>query len=407
MSPVMRSVAMISLHTSPLAQPGVGDSGGMNVFVRELGGGLARAGVGVRCYVRRTDPDDPDEIQVEPGFDLINVTAGPLSLAKEDLPSVIDQFADRVGNDIADHSEIGVVHANYWLSAAAGHQIKHRLDLPLVTTFHTLARVKSRTGDAEPDQRAFAEASVVGCSDVITAATASEALELVDLYGADPERIELIAPGVDRAFFSPGDRSGARWATGLPDEPTILFVGRIQPLKGLDLAIEALGHMASPCRLVVVGGSSGVDGAAELARVRAIAKCMAVEDHITWIDPQPHHLLSSYYRSADVVVVPSRSESFGLVALEAAACGVPVVAADVGGLSHVVADGYSGLLVAERSAESFAGALDRLLNSPWIAGRMGAQAARRAERFTWSAAAARLRRCYGDLSTRSLVECDA
>ncbi len=397
---------MLSMHTSPLAQPGRGDSGGMNVFVRELGAALAQAGVSVRTYVRRADSSTPDVVTVEPGFEVCQITAGPYSLDKDQLFTVVDEFAEGVRKDIEQLGEAQVLHANYWLSGHAAHRIKHELSLPLVTTFHTLARVKSAGGDSESTFRADAEATIIGCSDIVTAATAVEANELRDLYGADPSRIEWIAPGVDRALFSPGDRAAARSATGLAPAPTVLFVGRIQPLKGLDLAVEALSLLRHrDAQLVVVGGPSGDDGADTERAVRAQVSMLGLGDRVTWCPPQPHHLLSSYYRAADVVVVPSRSESFGLVALEAAACGTPVVAADVGGLSQLVVDGETGLLV-PRTADRFASALDLVLGHPLLAERMGASAASRAQRFTWSATAARLRRCYSDLAARSLVSCD-
>lgn len=377
----------------------------MNVFVRELGGALARAGVGVRCYTRRTDPAAPRELRAEPGFDIVHLDVGDPALAKEDLPDLVTEFADALEQDLSAHPEIDVLHANYWLSAAAGHLVKHRLDLPLITTFHTLGAVKHLHGDAEPDDRLAAERQVVGCSDVVTAATPSEALQLVELYDAAPERIELVAPGVDRAFFSPGDQAAARRAIGVAGGPVVLFVGRIQPLKGLDVAVAALADLPTATRLVVVGGASGPDGLAELERVSALAAELDVADRIHWFEPQPHHLLSSFYRAADVVVVPSRSESFGLVALEAAACGVPVVATDTGGLSHVVVDGATGLLVPDRRPRHVAEAIERLLSNPEKARSMGRAAARRAESFTWSTAAARLRRVYADVSTRQLVAC--
>jgi D-inositol-3-phosphate glycosyltransferase len=380
----------------------------MNVFVRELGGALARAGVAVRCYVRRDDPGLETEVAVEPGFEVVHIDAGAPDTPKEELVGLVDDFAERVGDDIAGRGDVVALHANYWLSGMAAHRIKHEQSLPLIATFHTLARVKSEGGDPEPESRGEAEQAIIGCADAVTAATPLEAVQLVELYGADPDRIELVSPGVDRAFFSPGDRSGARWAAALPEAPTILFVGRIQPLKGLDVAIAALAEVRHPeARLVVVGGASGPDGEAELARTRALAEELGVAERISWVPPQPHHLLSSYYRAADVVVVPSRSESFGLVALEAAACGIPVVATAVGGLSRLVVDCDTGLLVPMRTSTAFASAIDVLLDDPALAAKMGERAAERSTRFTWSAAAARLRRCYADVSQRTLVSCGA
>jgi len=393
------------MHTSPLAQPGTGDSGGMNVYVRELAGSLAQAGVTVRVYVRRWADDLPDRIAVEPGLEVVHVTAGPVDLPKEDLPAVVDEFADAVAEDI-EESDVSVLHANYWLSAVAAHRLKHRLDLPMVATFHTLARVKAEAGDAEPAARAAAEAQVIGCCDAICASNPVEAEQLVEFYGADPERIELVPPGVDHAFFSPGDRAGARKALGLDERPTMLFVGRIQPLKGLTVAVEALGRLErGDARLVVVGGPSGPDGDREMERVEKLIAEWGLADRVTFIDPQPHHALSTLYRAADVVVVPSRSESFGLVALEAAACGVPVVATAVGGLRTLVRDGVTGFLVEGRDPQALAARVDMLIAEPELAERMGTAAAVEADRYAWAGTAGRLRRMYADLSTAAIVEC--
>jgi D-inositol-3-phosphate glycosyltransferase len=405
----MRRLAVLSLHTSPLAQPGQGDSGGMNVYVRELVSSLAQAGVHADVFTRRWDDETPDVVEVEPGFRVVHVTAGPPDLAKEQLPDVVDAFAEGVGKHLADLGDVDALHANYWLSGVAGHQLKHDLDLPLVSTFHTLARVKAETGDAEPERRVRAEAEVIGCSDAILASCRAEAEQLVRLYGADPTRVELVPPGVDHAFFSPGDRSGARSALAhlhLGGGPVLLFVGRIQPLKGLDVAVRALAALRRPdATLVVVGGASGPDGALEVARIRGLVDELGVADQVRFVDPQPHHLLSTYYRAADVCVVPSRSESFGLVALEAAACGTPVVAAAVGGLRTLVVDGSTGFLVEERDPSLFAERIGALLTDDGLAARLGQQAAVRARGYTWSTAAGRLRRIYGDLTARTLVDC--
>jgi D-inositol-3-phosphate glycosyltransferase len=398
-------VAVLSLHTSPLVQPGVGDSGGMNVYVRELAGSLGQAGLDVRVYVRTWADGLPERVPVEPGVEVVHVPAGPVQLAKEQLPGVVSTFADGVAADL-DRHPVDVLHANYWLSAVAGHELKHRLGLPLVATFHTLARVKADAGDAEPEARARAEAEVIGCCDAICASNPVEAQQLVEFYGAPPERIELVAPGVHHAFFSPGDRRGARAALGLDDRPTLLFVGRIQPLKGLGVAVETLHRVADrSARLVVIGGPSGPDGPAEWDRVRRQVHDLGLADRVRFVPPQEHHLLSSWYRAADVVLVPSRSESFGLVALEAAACGVPVVAAAVGGLRTLVRHDETGFLVESRDPADMAARVGELLANPHRARAMGAAAAAEARRYTWSTTAARLRRIYADLAVREPVAC--
>jgi D-inositol-3-phosphate glycosyltransferase len=400
-------IAVLSLHTSPLVQPGMGDSGGMNVYVRELVASLAQAGLDCTVYTRAGAPDLPEVVDIEPGFRVVHVPAGPPELPKESLDSVVDAFTDGVLEHLARHP-VDAVHANYWLSGVAGHRIKHALDLPLVVTFHTLGRVKAAGGDTEPAHRIEAEASIIGCADVILANTGAEAAELERFYGADPRRIEVVPPGVDHAFFSPGERAGARAALGLGDHPVVLFVGRIQPLKGLDVSVRALAAMErDDAVLLAVGGTSGPAGAAHLADVVAEAHRLGVADRIRFVDAQPHHLLSTYYRAADVVHVPSRSESFGLVALEAAACGTPVVATAVGGLQTLVVDGRSGFLVDGRDPAVWAATTDRLLGDPVLAERLAAGGARIARDYTWSTTAARLRRVYADLDRRSLVACAA
>ena len=405
--PMVQRVGVLSLHTSPLVQPGTGDGGGMNVYVRELVASLAQAGVDCQVYTRRWSPDVAEVVDVEPGFRVVHVDAGPPELAKEDLPGVVGEFTDGVLQHLARHP-VDAVHANYWLSGVAGHTIKHALDLPLVSTFHTLGAVKIRGGDPEPEARIRAEGEIIGCSDAILANAAAEAGELVTHYGADPTRIEIVPPGVDHAFFSPGDRAGARFALGLGDHPVLLFVGRIQPLKGLDVAVRTLATLEHrDAVLVAVGGTSGPAGDAHLAEVSELARELGVLDRIRLVPAQPHHLLSTYYRAADAVLVPSRSESFGLVALEAAACGTPVIASAVGGLRTLVHHGESGFLVPDRDPAGFAAHADRIFADAGLAAELGAGGVHIAAGYTWSTTAARLRRVYADVADRSLVLCRA
>ncbi len=403
----MLRVAFLSLHTSPLAQPGSGDSGGMNVYVRELTAALAQAGHDVTTFVRATSPDQPEVVEVEPGCRVVHVRAGAFDLPKEGLPGVVDQFADRVAEHLRGDFPADVVHANYWLSAVAAHRLKHELRVPFVTTFHTLGRIKAAGGDDEPDARLQAEDAVVGCSDAVCVSCREEGQQFRQWYGDPPGVVEIVAPGVEHAFFAPGEQRGARWALGLDaDAPTLLFVGRIQPLKGAELAIGALAELRADTRLLLVGGASGTEGQAEFARLVALAQSLGVADRVQFVEPQPHHILSTYYRAADVVVVPSRSESFGLVALEAAACGTPVVAAAVGGLLSLVDHGQTGFLVAERTPSAYARAIGSLFDDPAGAVAMGHRAHQRAQRYTWSFAAARLRRLYADVTSAArLVSC--
>lgn len=402
-------LAILSFHTSPLAQPGTGDGGGMNVYVRSLSLALARAGVTCDVYTRAEHPEAPPVLAAGPGVSVHHVVAGPTEpVAKEELPGLIDEFAAGVSTEIAAARERpSLFHANYWLSGVAGHALKHELDVPLVSTFHTLARVKAVADPAsEPELRARHEAEIVRCSDLILASTGDESRQLAALYGADPDRIELVPPGVDHSVFSPGSRAAARHALGITADKVLLFAGRIQPLKGLDLAVRALAELDDPSvMLLVVGGPSGPDGPDELARVRALVEDLAVGPQVRFLRPRPHAELAQCYRAADLCVVPSRSESFGLVALEAAACGVPVVAAAVGGLRSLVMDGRTGVLVDERDPVAWAAPISALLADPARARLMGADAEIRSRDFSWDMTAARLRRLYADLAARAPVEC--
>lgn len=398
-------VAVLSLHTSPLAQPGTGDGGGMNVYVRELVSSLAQAGVLCRVYVRAWSPDLPRLVQVEPGFEVVHVQAGPYDAPKEVLPGLVAEFAEGVIEDLVEFQP-DVVHANYWLSGVAGQIVKRRLGLPLVTTFHTLARVKAVSGDPEPEQRAEAEADVMRCADAVLANCGPEAEQLAHYYEVDREKVEIVTPGVDQAFFSPGNQAGARWALKADDSPLLLFVGRIQPLKGVDVAIRALAELErDDAKLWIVGGASGAGGSTEVDRVRQLIASLGLTERVRFIPPQPHHLLSTYYRAADVCLVPSRSESFGLVALEAAACGTPVVASAVGGLLTLVEHARTGYLVDSRDPAQYAALVDSILADPVLARRLSVSAAARARDYTWSTSAASLRQIYADLTVKTLAPC--
>ncbi len=403
----MKRVAVISMHTSPLAQPGVGDGGGMNVYVRELVSALAHAGLDCTTYTRAWQAGLPEVVNVEPNHRVVHIPAGNFDVPKNELLSVVDEFTENVRAHIVASGGVDVLHANYWLSGLSAHQLKHELDLPLVTTFHTLARVKAQGGDFESDIREKSESDIIGCADAICVSCTEEERQFIELYGNPPGTLEIVAPGVEHAFFAPGEKRGARHALGIAfDVPVLLFVGRIQPLKGLDVAVQALAQLqAKNAQLIVVGGASGSEGNEELEKVMQLARSLGVHNNIRFVEPQAHHMLSTYYRAADVVVVPSRSESFGLVALEAAACGIPVVASAVGGLLTIIDDGETGYLVPRRDPALFAGHIDELLAHPTMALAMGAKAAEKARHYTWSFAAARLRRVYADVSTRDRVEC--
>ncbi len=400
----------------------------MNVYVRELSSALARAGAECDVFTRAWSDDLPTTISIEPGLRVHHVSAGPPApLAKEELPEVVDEFAESVlkrmqaadGFGPAGYATDGTlpydaVHANYWLSGMAGHIIKHRLNIPLVCTFHTLDRVKAEASPEEVEahayhRRAEAEADIIRCSDTVLASCSVEATQISELYGADPSRIRIVAPGVDHAFFGPGDRRQARRALGLPQHgPLLLFVGRIQPLKGVTTAVRTLAALTDEhpdARLVVVGGPSGPHGQDEVDRTVALVAELGLEDRVVFVPPRPHELLSTFYRAADVCLVPSRSESFGLVALEAAACGTPVVASDVGGLRSLIDHGRTGFLVDEATPEAFAAWVRQILAEPLLAERLSTGAVLRARRYTWSRAAHLLREVYDELTAGRLVEC--
>ena len=372
----VRRVAMLSVHTSPLAQPGAGDGGGMNVYVHSLASALARAGVECDVLTAADAPGLPPVVEVEPGFRVVHLAAGPPApLPKAQLRGLVDELVAAAAAHLGSGADLDALHAHYWISGDVGHRLKHQLDVPLLTTFHTLAHVKAAAGvDDDPSVRARIEAEVVRCSDRIVASTPDERDQLVAAYDADRDRVEVMAPGVDHAIFSPDDRGAARRRLGLPGGPLLLFVGRIQRLKGLDLAVGALAALRDDrVRLAVVGGPSGADGDAEAARLHELARELGVDDRVRWSPPVPHEHLADWYRAADVCIVPSRTESFGLVALEAAACGTPVVAADVGGLRSLVEDGRTGFLVAGRVATDFAEPVQRLLDDPVLAAGLGVE----------------------------------
>jgi D-inositol-3-phosphate glycosyltransferase len=404
---VVLRVAVISLHTSPLLQPGVGDSGGMNVYVRELVSSLSQIGIECTTFTRADREGLPAEVLVEPGHRVVHIEAGPHHLPKEALPDISDQFCHGVMDWIHANEKPDIIHGNYWLSGVVGHHLKHELNVPFVSTFHTLARVKAEGGDPEPKWRDRAEAEIIQCSDAICVSCVEEEEQFRRLYGDSLGRIEIVAPGVEHAFFTPGDQAGARRAINVdPDVPFILFVGRIQPLKGPDVAIRALAALGRPdAQLAIVGGASGRNGDVQASEAHALVDELGLHGQVHFIEPKPHHILSTWYRAADIVLVPSRSESFGLVALEAASCGVPVVASAVGGLLSLVDDGETGYLIDGRNPDNYADAMRRILDDSELAASMGKAGVERAKDYTWRAAAERLRDVYAELGAGTLVTC--
>jgi len=405
-----RRVATLSVHTSPLDQPGTGDAGGMNVYVVELSRRLAALGIEVDIFTRTTSSSLEPVVRLGDGITVRHVTAGPFEgLAKNDLPAQLCAFTSGVmrAEAMREPGWYDVVHSHYWLSGQVAWLAKERWGVPLVHSFHTLAKVKNAAladGDEpEPAARVIGEEQVVEAADRLVASTDDEADQLVRLYGADPARVVTVAPGVDLDRYVPGDRAAARRTVGLADgDVLLLFVGRIQPLKAPDVLIRAAASLLERdpslrSRLVVavVGGPSG-SGTRDPERLDALARELGVSDVVRFEPPVPPDRLVAYYRAAEAVVVPSYNESFGLVALEAQACGTPVVAASVGGLRTAVRDGVSGVLVDGHDPRDYAAVLRRLIDSPAERDRLGRGAVAHAAAFGWDATAAGILDVYRD-----------
>jgi D-inositol-3-phosphate glycosyltransferase len=383
---------VLAVHTSPLAQPGTGDAGGMNVYVLQTALHLARRGIEVEIFTRVTASATPPVERVAPGVLVRNVVAGPFEgLDKYDLPTQLCAFAAGVLRVEASHEPgyYDIVHSHYWLSGQVGWLARDRWAVPLVHTAHTLAAVKNAAladGSVqalEPPLRTVGEQQVVDEADRLIVNTEDEANQLITIHRADPARIDVVHPGVDLDVFRPGDRRAARAALGLPpDEHVVAFVGRIQPLKAPDIVLRAAAKLPG-VRIVVAGGPSGSGLASPDGLVR-LADELGISARVTFLPPQSRTDLAILLQAADLVAVPSYSESFGLVALEAQACGTPVVAAAVGGLSVAVRNGISGTLVPGHDVDLWAAALDRLLRrDARQAEAMGRAAAAHAATFSW------------------------
>ncbi|OBB37952.1 D-inositol-3-phosphate glycosyltransferase [Mycobacterium sp. 852002-51961_SCH5331710] len=396
--PVPRRVAVLSVHTSPLAQPGTGDAGGMNVYVLQSALQMARRGVEVEIFTRATSSADQPIVRVAPGVLVRNVVAGPFEgLDKYDLPTQLCAFTAGVLRAEATHEPgyYDVVHSHYWLSGQVGWLARDRWAVPLVHTAHTLAAVKNAAlaeGDSpEPPLRAVGEQQVVDEADRLIVNTEHEAQQLVSVHHADPARIDVVHPGVDLETFTPGDGNAARAALGLdPDEQIVAFVGRIQPLKAPDIALRAAAKLPG-VRVLVAGGPSGSGLQAPDGLVR-LAADLGISDRVTFLPPQSREQLVNVYRAADLVAVPSYSESFGLVAIEAQACGTPVVAASVGGLPVAVRDGVTGTLVDGHDDGDWAHAIGDLLQR---ADDLRPAAVAHAATFSWARTVDALLASYG------------
>jgi D-inositol-3-phosphate glycosyltransferase len=398
---------MLSMHTSPLAQPGFGDAGGMNVYVLELARQLARLGVESEIFTRATASDQPPAIRVEPGVTVRHVTAGPFEgLTKADLPSQLCTFVREVLRVEASHTpyRYDVIHSHYWLSGQVGAVARDRWAVPLIHSMHTTGRVKNAAATPgeplEPLSRIVGEQQVVETADRLIANTDEEAGELVRHYDADPDLVDVVHPGVDLSAFAERPTGAARDELGLRrDAHVLLFAGRLQSLKGPDVLLRSVRTLLDRApwladRLVVavVGGRSG---AADQPRaLRELTARLGLTDVVRFEPALPRAELARWYAAASVVCVPSHSESFGLVALEAQACGTPVVAAAVGGLPTAVQDGRTGRLVTGHDPADWARAVEELLSSPARLELMGRRAVRHAATFGWDRTAYSTMRVY-------------
>ena len=390
-------VAVLSLHTSPLEQPGTGDAGGMNVYIVQTAQRMARRGIAVEIFTRATSSDLPPTVELTDGVLVRHVSAGPFEdLDKSELPAQLCAFAAGVLRTEAEHAPgyYDVVHSHYWLSGQVGWLAKQRWGVPLVHTAHTLARVKNLAlaeGDTpEPRTRVIGEQQVVDESDLLIANTNVEAQQLLRLYAAEPDQVLTVPPGVDLDVFRPGDQGAARARLDLaPDALVFAFVGRIQPLKAPDVLVRGAAELVRRRpelreRLVVlvVGGASG-NGLERPRALIELATELGIAEQVRFVPPRRGPDLADVYRAADVVAVPSHNESFGLVALEAQACGTPVVAAEVGGLPVAVAHRESGLLVPGHGAQQWADALGAVGLDPRLRADLAQGALAHARCFSW------------------------
>jgi len=397
-----RRIASLMLHTSPLEQAGIGDAGGMNVYVVESAKRIAASGVSVDIYTRANKSGLPEIVEIADGVTVRHLEAGPYDgITKDELPSQIcalmSSFMHQEARLPAHYYD--VIHSHYWISGQLGWLISERLGIPLVHTMHTMAKVKNLSlaeGEKpEPQTRAIGEEQVVAASAALIANTAAESASLVSLYDACPDNVYVVPPGVDLSTYKlNGGKKASRKKLKIAEDALMLaFVGRIQPHKGPEVLIRAVAEMLkhtpvlrSKLKTIIMGGPSG-NGSQEPERLRSLAQFLGVSDVIEFMPPVPHEELSDWYRASDLVCVPSYSESFGLVALEAQACGTPVVATAIGGLRTAVADGISGSLVDGHDPRAWSAVISRLLMEPERRLILSMGAVEHASHFGWDATA--------------------
>jgi len=403
-------VAILTVHTCPLAALGGKETGGMNVYVREIARELARMRMRADIFTRSQNAAIPRVVHLAEGVRVIHLAAGPQApMPRERIVEHLDEFVEGVDAfRIASGGEYDLIHAHYWLSGAAGLALRQRWGAPLVQMFHTLGHLKngaSRNGaDREPDVRLAEEARIVAAADRIIAATTIERAHLVSHYGADAARIAVIPCGVDTDLFAPGDLGSARAALGLGDVPHVLYVGRQTPIKGLETLLDAMARLrasGSRARLSIVGGDTDEPLDGHEAALRERLGRLGLGDAVRFVGAQPQDRLAAWYVAADVTVLPSYYESFGMVALEAMACGSPVVASRVGGLQSTVRDRVTGLLVPDHDPVALADALDRLLGDEDLRWRLGREGVRWAAQHRWPCVAEAVCREYAALVERA------
>lgn len=398
----LRRLAVLSVHTSPLDAPGMGDAGGMNVYILETAKRLAHRDIEVDIFTRATSPEQPSVVEAVPGVTVHHVAAGPYGgLLKEDLPGQLCAVTAGVLRAETHRPEgwFDAIHSHYWLSGQVGWLASERWNVPLIHSMHTMAKVKNLAladGDTpEPAIRIIGEEQVVSASSRLVANTHREAAELIEHYDADPSRVSVVHPGVDLELFAPADsKRASRSKFDLAESDfVVLFVGRIQPLKAPDILVRAAAvalaqqpELRSRLKVVICGGPSGT-GLERPNSLVQLAEELGISDVVRFIQPLPAAELADLYRAADVVGVPSYSESFGLVAVEAQACGTPVIAAAVGGLVTAVKDGVSGLLIGNHDPAVWANTLLRLEADPALRQRLSAGAIAHASKFSWQATA--------------------
>ncbi len=405
MSHHLRRLAFLSMHTSPLARPGTSKAGGMNVYIAELTAQLGMGGCAVDIYTRADQPGLPRIVELAPNVRVVHIEAGPLEvLSPIEVHAWTSTFtAEVMAFAAADSCEYELIHSHYWLSGLSGVELANHWRIPHVAMFHTLGEVKNRArrAEQEPLLRIEGERDVVREADRLICATPHERDFLVQLYGADRECIDVVPPGVDLDLFSPGDQAAARAGLGLGSEPIVLFVGRMEPLKGVDILIRAAGvvDLDTTITVLVAGGDPEADQSTTAALVE-LASELGIGDQVQFVGTLPREQLPLYYQAADVCVVPSYYESFGLVAVEALASGTPVIATRVGGLQYTVRDGQTGYLVSWRCPEPFAERMETLLENDELRGRFAAAAPESVRRFSWDLVAEQIVVVYEDVLER-------